>query len=55
MEILFFGVWCRPFYNYWSVPPESCTLDLTPSMSLNFRLSDLFAISLFSSMNSKIN
>lgn len=20
MEILFFAVWCRPFYNYWSVP-----------------------------------
>jgi hypothetical protein len=20
MEILFFGVWCRPFHNYWSVP-----------------------------------
>lgn len=24
MEVLFFGVWCRPFYNYWSVPSHSC-------------------------------
>jgi hypothetical protein len=20
MEILYFGVWCRPFYDYWEVP-----------------------------------
>ena len=20
METLYFGVWCRPFYNYWAVP-----------------------------------
>jgi hypothetical protein len=20
MEILYFGVWCRPFYNYWALP-----------------------------------
>lgn len=24
MEILFFGAWCRPFHNYWSVPSASC-------------------------------
>ncbi|PSR99077.1 hypothetical protein BD289DRAFT_424537 [Coniella lustricola] len=23
MEILYFGVWCRPFYHYWQVPPQS--------------------------------
>ncbi|KAI0134293.1 hypothetical protein BJ170DRAFT_679196 [Xylariales sp. AK1849] len=23
MEILFFGVWCRPFWNYWQVPPDN--------------------------------
>ncbi|KAH9888680.1 hypothetical protein F4778DRAFT_773491 [Xylariomycetidae sp. FL2044] len=23
MEILWFGVWCRPFNHYWQVPPES--------------------------------
>lgn len=23
MEILFFSTWCRPFYNYWSVPPAN--------------------------------
>jgi len=27
MEVLFFGVWCRPFYNYWSVPPENFQCD----------------------------
>lgn len=20
MEVLYFGVWCRPFSNYWAVP-----------------------------------
>ena len=24
MQILFLGVWCRPFYNYWQVPPDDC-------------------------------
>ncbi|KAF2967503.1 hypothetical protein GQX73_g6070 [Xylaria multiplex] len=23
MEILYFGVWCRPFSEYWAVPPNS--------------------------------
>lgn len=23
MEILYFGVWCRPFNQYWAVPPNS--------------------------------
>ncbi|KAI1826627.1 hypothetical protein F4861DRAFT_545632 [Xylaria intraflava] len=23
MEILYFGVWCRPFHQYWEVPPHS--------------------------------
>ena len=23
MEILYFGVWCRPFNQYWAVPPAS--------------------------------
>lgn len=25
MEILYFGVWCRPFSQYWAVPPKNCT------------------------------
>ncbi|KAF4624618.1 hypothetical protein G7Y89_g13555 [Cudoniella acicularis] len=27
MEVLYFGVWCRPFYNYWAVPVanEQCS------------------------------
>ncbi|KAH6967801.1 hypothetical protein BKA56DRAFT_597205 [Ilyonectria sp. MPI-CAGE-AT-0026] len=23
MEILFFAAWCRPFHNYWQVPPDN--------------------------------
>jgi hypothetical protein len=23
MEILYLGVWCRPFYQYWAVPVEN--------------------------------
>jgi hypothetical protein len=23
MEILYFGVWCRPFEQYWAVPPDN--------------------------------
>lgn len=23
MEILYFGVWCRPFNQYWAVPPNN--------------------------------
>ncbi|OCK87393.1 uncharacterized protein K441DRAFT_355767 [Cenococcum geophilum 1.58] len=30
MEILYFGVWCRPFHNYWAVPtPNSQCAALT--------------------------
>lgn len=25
MEILYLGVWCRPFSQYWAVPPENST------------------------------
>jgi hypothetical protein len=28
MEIFYFGVWCRPFHNYWAVPapdPQQCS------------------------------
>jgi hypothetical protein len=33
MEVLYFGVWCRPFTQYWTVPPESSkfrSLDFLP-------------------------
>lgn len=23
MEILYYGVWCRPFNQYWAVPPDN--------------------------------
>lgn len=23
MEILYLGVWCRPFTEYWAVPPDN--------------------------------
>lgn len=34
MEILYFGVWCRPFSNYWAVPTpngwsKSYSLEIT--------------------------
>ena len=25
MEILYLGVWCRPFSQYWAVPPDNST------------------------------
>lgn len=27
MEILYLGVWCRPFSQYWAVPPDSGRLE----------------------------
>lgn len=26
MEVLYLGVWCRPFDQYWAVPPENRTM-----------------------------
>ncbi len=26
MEVLYLAVWCRPFNQYWAVPPNSGTL-----------------------------
>ncbi|KAI0433203.1 hypothetical protein F5Y09DRAFT_352210 [Xylaria sp. FL1042] len=48
MEILYFGVWCRPFNQYWAVPPESiqcsaATNHLITNAVLNIS-SDLFII-----------
>ena len=31
MEILYFGVWCRPFYEYWAVPTDNGSLNLCRS------------------------
>jgi hypothetical protein len=28
MEILYFGVWCRPFNQYWAVPTNSSKYQL---------------------------
>jgi hypothetical protein len=30
MEVLYLGVWCRPFHQYWAVPPENSMLHLRP-------------------------
>lgn len=30
MEILYLGVWCRPFTEYWAVPPDSGMLRNEP-------------------------
>jgi hypothetical protein len=31
MEILYFGVWCRPFYEYWAVPTDNGLFNLDRS------------------------
>lgn len=28
MELLYFAVWCRPFHEYWAVPPNSSKMPL---------------------------
>ncbi|TGJ81337.1 hypothetical protein E0Z10_g7425 [Xylaria hypoxylon] len=48
MEILYFGVWCRPFSEYWAVPPNSiqcsaATNHLITNAVLNIS-SDVFII-----------
>ncbi|KAI1305113.1 hypothetical protein F5Y03DRAFT_164414 [Xylaria venustula] len=48
MEILYFGVWCRPFNQYWAVPPNSiqcsaATNHLITNAVINIS-SDLFII-----------
>lgn len=37
MEILYLGVWCRPFNQYWAVPPDNGAL--TPSYTSYHSLS----------------
>lgn len=27
MEVFYFGVWCRPFHNYWAVPTPNVQCD----------------------------
>ncbi|CAM1503147.1 Fc.00g079230.m01.CDS01 [Cosmosporella sp. VM-42] len=36
MEILFFAAWCRPFHNYWQVPPD----DLNCSAETNHMITN---------------
>lgn len=48
MEILYFGVWCRPFNQYWAVPPDNvqcsaATNHLITNAALNIS-SDLMII-----------
>lgn len=33
MEILYFGVWCRPFHEYWAVPTDNSKLPPDSSRS----------------------
>jgi hypothetical protein len=38
MEILYLGVWCRPFNQYWAVPPDnSAWLPLSPCFPVGRR------------------
>lgn len=32
MEILYLGVWCRPFNQYWAVPPDNSMSRMNPSL-----------------------
>ncbi|KID96544.1 UbiD family decarboxylase, partial [Metarhizium majus ARSEF 297] len=43
MEILYLGVWCRPFSQYWAVPPDSTTNHLITNAVLNIS-SDMMII-----------
>ncbi|KAI1158581.1 hypothetical protein F5B18DRAFT_665087 [Nemania serpens] len=50
MEILYFAVWCRPFHEYWAVPPNSIECSAEPhhlitNAVLNIS-SDLFILSI---------
>jgi len=50
MEILYFGVWCRPFHNYWAVPTPNIQCSaalhhLTVNACLNIS-SDLLMLSI---------
>ena len=33
MEVLYFGVWCRPFSNYWAVPTPNGSSKAMPFLS----------------------
>ena len=41
VEVLYLGVWCRPFSQYWAVPPENSNYSIQRS-----RLSYLWLIKL---------
>jgi hypothetical protein len=48
MEILYFAVWCRPFYNYWALPTpnrqcDAATNHLITNATLNIS-SDIFML-----------
>lgn len=42
MEILYFGVWCRPFNQYWAVPTNSSRCNCRCSWSYTNRPSTMF-------------
>ncbi|EFX06368.1 decarboxylase [Grosmannia clavigera kw1407] len=43
MEVLYLGVWCRPFHEYWAVPTDSTTHHLITNAVLNIS-SDIMII-----------
>ncbi|KAF3046422.1 hypothetical protein E8E12_008489 [Didymella heteroderae] len=45
MEVLYFGVWCRPFNQYWAVPTHSTTNHLITNAVFNIS-SDLIILSI---------
>lgn len=42
MEILYFGVWCRPFNQYWAVPTNSSTCSGHILLRYAYRYSAMF-------------
>ena len=50
MEILYLGVWCRPFNQYWAVPPKNCTIEMIP-LALQPPLMDWRPLTMISQLN----
>lgn len=42
MEILYFGVWCRPFHQYWAVPVQNSEL-----FSFPFAISEIWVLEIW--------
>ncbi|KAG6000550.1 hypothetical protein E4U21_005346 [Claviceps maximensis] len=57
MEVLYMGVWCRPFDQYWTVPPRSTQFFLQSKLALKrkFILTGVFALGVFTILSAILN